>query len=482
VTPEEDGFGDPILGPTIGIASTQGESTGLPNGPAGNTFTENPIGNNYQNHLDCGHIDYIHHDAFEPPRKIVPEPISLNITPYEDEDNDYLKETACPSNLSGGIDIPAEMAVLTTEKVQITAYADTLSLLVDGGDTDDLNLEIQTSFPDEALQIRQELLIESPYLSDTVMETAIYKENVLPNVMIRDILVANPQSAKSHEVLNALDDRFVPMPDYMMDEIMQGQYIYGAKELLVQKLAKHKSIRGKSMAMLLRHYKSDTLNITASTDSIVSLLQNEDHPAAQYQLSILYLKQVDSLNAFSTLYVIPNDYNLTSSEEFIHALYEDLLEIQWQMKYDTAGIDSLQIQELFDIADHHRSLPGIYARNILINEELLVYKEPIYFPDFLKSFPVYENQNKKSPEENLLRLFPNPAGTFFIMEYDLREYEGESFVFITDMNGKVMDRFHLYDKQNQQVISTENFPAGMYIVQLLVDLSSVASEKIVISK
>ena len=68
------------------------------------------------------------------------------------------------------------------------------------------------------------------------------------------------------------------------------------------------------------------------------------------------------------------------------------------------------------------------------------------------------------------------------MEYDLREYEGESFVFISDMNGKKMDEFHLYDKQNQQVISTESFPSGIYIVQLLVDMISVASEKIVISK
>jgi len=55
-----------------------------------------------------------------------------------------------------------------------------------------------------------------------VLKTAIQNENVLPNEMIRDILVANPQAPKSESVMDQLNNRYNPMPDSLLAEIQKG--------------------------------------------------------------------------------------------------------------------------------------------------------------------------------------------------------------------------------------------------------------------
>jgi hypothetical protein len=481
VKAEIDDSGNPILGSTVGIASSQGEANNIANGPAGNTFTDNPSGNNYDNSTDCGAITYAHHDHFDPPKKIIPSPISSNITLLENDDNTYSKEDACPSNINGGT-IPIEMSIVFTEQTEILALEDTLELLIDGGNTESLNLDVQTSFPNEAMQVRQELLSESPYLSDTVIKTAISKEEVLPNAMIRDVLVANPQSAKSNDVLNAIDNRIEPMPEYMMEEILLGQSIWGALDIIVQDVANHKKNWGQAMRMLLHYYKSDTLNPEASLDSMIFLLQNTYCRESQYELARLYLSKYDSISSFEVLNQIENNFNFSASELFVHTLYEDLLALKWQIKQDTTSLDSTQFHGLLTIASHHSCLAGVLARNILLDADLLEYKEPIYFPDNLKSYSNSESPSAAKREDVILNIFPNPAGTFFIMEYDLRNYYGDMVVSICNINGIELDRFILQKFQNQLVVNTGNYSSGVYIIQIKVNEKILESKKVVISK
>ncbi|MEN8249873.1 MAG: hypothetical protein ABFS32_13150 [Bacteroidota bacterium] len=234
-------------------------------------------------------IEYYHHFDDDPSVNIEPDEIE-NINTEEDILALYSKELSCPSNIGGGIDINAEMTIIAIENVQILAYEDTISQVTDGGDTETLNLDVQTSFPDEALEIRQDLLNQSPYLSDTVMKSAINQENVLPNLMLRDILVANPQASKSTSVLDALDNRFIPMPDYMMAEIMQGQNIWGAKELLELELSKHQSNKTKSFNKLTKHYLADTINGWAR-DSLMTLFNSDIRIFPHYQAAFINLDE-----------------------------------------------------------------------------------------------------------------------------------------------------------------------------------------------
>ena len=480
----------------FGIAFLQGDEAPQPppnqdpnpTYAAGNTFS-NISGDftNYSNLEACYPIKYTYHGIFDNNLyKIIPNPRyppspSTHIDLIPDVFVEYdLKSEACPSNYNSGIDVNAELIMLSNESVLVAAYEDTLNIFVDGGDTEGLNLEVQLSFPDEAMEMRQELINNSPYLSDTVMLTSIEKENVLQNAMIRDVLVANPQSAKSPAVLNALGNRINPMPDYMMDEIMQGQSVFGSKELLEQELSGHKTLRDVSLNKVLRYYLSDTMNISASIDSIISTLQSRNYHKARYKLSMYYLNQHDSLNSFATIDSIPYEFFLTSDELIVHGLYIDLLENIWDIINDTIGIDSIHITALNQFADNP-SLPGLYARNMLVNVGEFSYEEQVFLPNSLKVSPIWHSRNIRKTDSKL-HVFPNPARNYFTIEYSVDKYYKDTWLILTDISGKHIKSIDVKGTKNQIIVPVQNIPSGIYVLQLFANDNLLESKKISISR
>jgi hypothetical protein len=106
----------------------------------------------------------------------------------------------------------------------------------------------------QTADLYDDLMAVSPFLSDTVLKSAIYKEDVFPAAMVRDVLVANPQSAKSYDIIESLDSRWDQIPEWMMDQIMEGVDITGAKEAIERNLAGWKHKRGEHFTNLYRHY------------------------------------------------------------------------------------------------------------------------------------------------------------------------------------------------------------------------------------
>jgi hypothetical protein len=443
---------------------------------------------NYNNQLSCYPIEYTYHGSVGNPNiKVRPDPTSpaqptphIGLTP-DNEVSYNSKDEACPANLGTGININSEMNMMAIESSIVSAYVDTLNMFVDGGDTEALNQDVQLSFPDEALEVRQELLSSSPFLSDTVMISSIKKENVLPNVMVRDVLVANPQSAKSPSVLQSLDDRFIPMPDYMMSDIMMGQYTFGSKELFEQKMSIHKRSRDMAFAKLMRHNLSDTINTASASDSIISLLNDQDCIDAHYQLSMYYLSKKDSANAFSALLNIPLEFNLSTKEQTVWDLYSDLMDINWEISNDSTAPDSVHIAGLLDIYNYQNTIPALYARNILINEGEITYNEPVFLPSELKVTPIWHKQPDNKPVSKL-HVFPNPAHSYFIVEYSMESFSNSALLILTDISGKQIKSIDVSCQQNQIVVPAENLPNGTYILQLMEGNNTLQSKKIIVSR
>lgn len=463
-----------------GIAAKQGAKTSDKKDAAGNTFSP------YHGSLSLGsgaesdiknrgeHIIYFHTHTNPGDPRVRPDRSDSTRVSKSDVLHPY-DILCCPSNLNNGGGLPDDMkGAISSDQGKIDSLTTVLNSEVDGGNTEGLNTTVFFSQPPESLQIRQDLLDQSPYLSDTVMKSAINKENVLPNEMIRDVLVANPQAAKSDNVLGELNTRFIPMPDPMMDEIMNGKDSLSNKEALEAELSLYKLDRQYSFDELVRYYKTDTINPEASHDSLMALLSHEQYPETQYMLAFEYSYMGDWNNVNNVLDYVSNNLHLSYAEMKQHedyVLYFGFLRTlsdQGRNIYQLSTVDITGIQQL--VAGASEPIKT-YAQNILEGNGLLKYYEPILLPENLKSKPE-KNSIKTRPfsVNDRLRVFPNPARQYVIVEYNLsQELSGKQdqiLFLVSTSDGKIIENKVLSKTQDQLLVNTTNYSPGIYLFSI----------------
>ena len=471
-----------------GIARDQGSpspASGLD--LAGNTFS--PYHDSVQvSETDIknqgNHILYYHHNYQSTNLRVRPDYYSSNV--FRHEKNYDFDSACCPSRLGSGGSQEEMKDAMAGETASGDLLLTEYVFLVDGGNTVALNEDVFFSMPPDAIPLQQDLLSESPYLSDTVMKSAITKEEVLPNVMIRDILVANPQSAKSNAILGELNNRFIPMPESMMDEILAGQTQISAKEILEGEIAYHKAKRQDLFYQLVKSYKADTIN-PASHDSLIALLQRESTLKAKYMLAFEYLANGDTTLVTNTLNAIPSTLTLSNSQELIYNDYLDYFVILTSLKTEGKSVLELSSDQLIvlqNLSATGREPVSSYARNILLANQLMDYYEPILIPDMCNPAPSKPNvKPDQITSDEYFKVYPNPAKDFAIVEYRLKGYQNSSnqviFV-ITNQEGKVMERIHTQKQQDQFVLNTTTYAPGSYVCTLIIGGNILQSQKFII--
>lgn len=102
------------------------------------------------------------------------------------------------------------------------AYVNTsyvYNTLLDGGNTDGLIREVQETWPQEAWELRANLLGKSPFLSTNVLKEMIEK-HIMPQAMEFEICLANPEATKKDGFIKWAEfESTFPMPSYMIDLI-----------------------------------------------------------------------------------------------------------------------------------------------------------------------------------------------------------------------------------------------------------------------
>lgn len=96
--------------------------------------------------------------------------------------------------------------------------------------------------------------------------------------------------------------------------------------------------------------------------------------------------------------------------------------------------------------------------------------------------PTWGKYKETSEYNKLLHVFPNPAGNYFIAYYNLMEEMKQLTLIVTGANGKIIHLLKLQDKENQVVISMNDYSAGIYLVNLYSESKLLGSSKVIITK
>jgi hypothetical protein len=447
-----------------GIQSFQGNSSS----PAGNTFTQ--INSTWHFYNGGEHLVQYFCDqnaSYENPA-YPDKTYNIAITPLDDENG-------CPSHYGNDIRL-----VLTTAQVMdaeqdyynnISDYNSIKSLYdsyIDGGDTEAEKLSIETAQPEDIWDLRSRLLGDSPHLSLEVLIEAADKTDVFSETALFDILSANPDELKKDTLINYLENKEEPLPDYMielLEHIAKGSTY---KTAMQKQMSEYKHNYTRAALDIVRSILNDTI----MNDTLLrSWLDNLGGIEYDQQIIASFVSAGNFSAAFSLANMLPQLYDYSSEEWVEHNYYIDLLTLYhtlYKQGRNTYQLDNAEKALVDAIAAKSNAIAGSCAKGILE----AVYNE--YFPDCpdIASTVSYK-QGSLINSETLgmiygleIEAMPNPASLWVEFDYILPENEKSGIITITNINGVVVKTLNVSRQQGRKLVDTRMFPSGVYFFTL----------------
>jgi len=406
----------------------------------------------------------------------------------------YFTKIPVPENLclshygnGGGIKLNG------SERQQVeTDYANNLSdygnvktlfdNLKDGGNTTAELLDIQTATPDDMWVLRTQLLGDSPHLSQEVLMETADKTDVFPESAIFDIMAANPDEIRNEEMINYLENKEEPLPDYMISILRQLSNGSTYKTVLLNDMATYHVAKTKATQDIIRSILSDS--IVDHTD-YRNWLDNLGTLEADKQIISSYLTKNDTTNALALLNMLPGLYELQDEALDAYDDYSYMVNLYITMQSqnrDIYKLDSVEMTDLLWMADSATIIAKEQARNILEFAYDYYYCNCQYISDttVMKSSGTFNQDMGKDMGLNITAK-PNPASDWVQFNYQLPYNAVEGEIIISDITGKFVNRLTVTGAIGMKLWDIRNIQNGVYLYTLsAVGFSS--SGKIVISR
>jgi hypothetical protein len=463
-----------------GIRTFQG--TYYPFPPAGNSFshTNNNPESDYHNKSNFP-IVYMYNLNGDLPMYFSPNKVFPSFS---------TSVNTCPSEL---FEFPLNELVMNSKEMQYhndeLIYLNILYnyyQLINGGNTPALLHEIQLSWPQDAWDLRSELLSQSPFLTETVLRE-VANRNILPQAMLLEICLANPQATRNEDFIRFLQEDIInPFPQSLTDLIIAMWDAKNSRFPFENSLSYYRNKLSKTADLLITNSILDP-----SIDKQYSTLWfNRRGSLPDYYSKIDRLIEDNSFESIDSIFTaILEKFNTIKEHELTQ---EQILEydtyrlyVNFRRDLFTSGrrISQLnrdvEIPNLGRIADANAGRPSQLAKNILCyfyqicnGDELLDEGDS---PERLSS-----NVSNLYITENKLTILPNPACTYVGFTWNLPGDIAKSLV-ISDISGKLILENVVNSSIGTYVWDCSKVENGIYFINIRNVNNVCKTEKFIIN-
>ena len=400
--------GNPSL-PWEGIKKEQGQP-GATHTLAGNTFSLS--GSTYSDYLSYpSSITYHHHDISLSGNPSNLEPVDILNVNKVGHTEFYSKALSCPVDIAMGKTKGDLHGEITTAQNAIATDQALLTQLMNSSNNWQLEADILfANTQQQWLDVYADLMSQSPYLGHEIIETAIL-ETDFPDLMLRNVMLANPDAPKNDHLMNLIYGR--NMPSWIVQDILDGRSSYGAKEVIVGRISANQGIQHEAISELIHIYNRATS--FDGRDSIISLLSTRDELTYRYLLIEAYLADGNHSSASTELSAIQSeDHSGKDSVDLPaynswYSLLVQMAEYQ-ETWFDMDASDLATVNSLADTSNHNA--PMLWANNVLnLLEKKSDYLEPVYMPQTAsyKTDGSVASNTAIEQEIEYLKVYPNPT-------------------------------------------------------------------------
>jgi len=125
--------------------------------------------------------------------------------------------------------------------------------------------------------------------------------------------------------------------------------------------------------------------------------------------------------------------------------------------------DSVQTIALEQLAEGGHYLPGAFARNILIADNLLNYQEPVIIGEDYKSIRKYHAPFTSKGLNKTVIAYPNPCKDYLIIKRN-KSSKVSLNLSLANSDGKILIQKDISDRNNLIYLSMKELSPGIYFI------------------